>query len=187
MPMAAQNGLGSHFRKIRNERGLALAAVADATGISSSFLSLFETGKSDITFGRLVPLLAYYGISITDVLPDPDPEQSVVVRRERRRHIESGSEHAAIELLVHNTRTKMAPVLVVLDAGGELSGVITAVGGELFVFVLSGEIELDRGEGSSIRLRKGDAAYIGTDHPRTYRNRGQKRAELLVVQAPPVI
>jgi transcriptional regulator with XRE-family HTH domain len=185
--MTAQNGLGSQFRKLRTERGLALAEVADGTGISSSFLSLFETGKSDITFGRLVPLLAYYGVSITDVLPDPDPEQSVVVRRNRRRHVESGSEHAAMELLVHNTRKKMAPVLVVLDAGGMVSGSITAVGGELFVFLLTGEIEIEHGENSSIQLRKGDAAYIGTDRPRTYRNSGEKRAEFLVVQTPPVI
>jgi transcriptional regulator with XRE-family HTH domain len=185
--MAAQDGLGSRFRTLRTDRGLALAEVAEATGISSSFLSLFETGKSDITFGRLIRLLSFFGVSITEVLPDPDPEQTVVVRHNGRRHLESGSEHAVMELLTHTTRKKMMPVLVALDVGGMVSGAIIAIGGELFVYLLGGEIEIEHGGGSSIRLRKGDAAYIGTDHPRTYQNIGAKRAEMLVVQTPPLI
>ena len=37
--------------------------------ISASFLSLVEKDRSDITIGRLVRLIEFYGISITDLLP----------------------------------------------------------------------------------------------------------------------
>src|SRR6185312_910162 len=56
--------LGERLRAIRAERGVSLSAVAEATGISTSFLSLVETGKNDITFGRLRRLIDYYGVTL---------------------------------------------------------------------------------------------------------------------------
>src|SRR5437870_657833 len=61
--------VGSALRKVRTARNLSLSEVADATGISTSFLSLVEKDRSDITIGRLVRLIDFYGISITDLLP----------------------------------------------------------------------------------------------------------------------
>lgn len=57
------------MRALRRTRGLSLADVGEATRISPSFLSLVEKGKSDITIGRLVRLVEFYGISINDLLP----------------------------------------------------------------------------------------------------------------------
>ena len=55
---AAVNGLGEKLRQLRLQRGESLTRVADATGMSSSFLSLVETGRSDLTVARLVRLAA---------------------------------------------------------------------------------------------------------------------------------
>ena len=71
--------LGARLRAIRADRGLSLSAVAEATGISTSFLSLVETGKNDITFGRLRRLIDYYGVTLIDLLP---PSEDTVVVRE---------------------------------------------------------------------------------------------------------
>ena len=49
------------MRRIRNARGLSLAQVAEATAISRSLLSLIETGRSDITIGRLGRLAQLQG------------------------------------------------------------------------------------------------------------------------------
>jgi len=179
-----ENQLGPQFRALRTARGLSLIEVAEATYISSSFLSLFETGKSDITFGRLARLVEFFGVSITDLIPDPEPEQTVVVRRNARRRVKSPTEHAAIELLAHHTKHKMLPLLVVFEPGGESSETIDPTGGELFLMMLQGEVEIDDGVSDPIRLRKGDAAYFLTDRKRTYRTVGSKRAEWIAVQTP---
>jgi transcriptional regulator with XRE-family HTH domain len=177
--------LGRQFRALRTARGLSLTEVAEATQISTSFLSLFETGKSDITFGRLARLVAFFGISITDLIPDPEPSQTVVVRRDARRQIASESEHAAIQLLTHHTRHKLLPVIVTLEPGGSTAATTTPAGGELFVLLLKGEVEiLSAGEGAPVRLRGGDAAYYLTDRERTFRNVGRGRAEWVAVQTP---
>ena len=44
--------LGARLRQLRRSRGVSLADVAEGTGISSSFLSMVEKGKSDITISR---------------------------------------------------------------------------------------------------------------------------------------
>jgi transcriptional regulator with XRE-family HTH domain len=182
-----ESDLGRHFRALRKSRGLALADVAEATAISSSFLSLFETGKSDITFGRLARLIEYFGVSITDLIPDPQPDQTVVVRRKGRRHLESPSEHAAMELLTHHTRHKMLPVLVSLEPGGVVEETLTPEGGELFLFILRGAIEIDNGANEPLRIGRGDAVYLRTDRHRTFRNTSDKPAEWLAVQTPTVV
>jgi len=48
-----RNDLGTRLRALRTERGLSLSQLESATSISSSFLSLVESGKSDITISRL--------------------------------------------------------------------------------------------------------------------------------------
>jgi transcriptional regulator with XRE-family HTH domain len=160
--------------------------VAEATDISSSFLSLFETGKSDITFGRLARLIQYFGVSITDFIPDPEPDQSVVVRRSRRRRVESRSEDAAVELLTHHTKNKMLPVFVRLAPDGVLEETVTIEGGELFVFMLAGKLEIDDGDHDTLHVDKGDALYLRTDRHRTFRNAGRSAAEWLAVKTPTV-
>jgi transcriptional regulator with XRE-family HTH domain len=182
--MSDETNLGQQFRALRRSRGLSLTEVATATDISSSFLSLFEKGKSDIAFGRLARLVAFFGISITDLIPDPQPEQTVVVRRESRRRLASQSEGAVIDLLTHDTRHKMLAVIASLDPGGAATESTNPTGGELFILMLQGEIEIDSGDADSIRLRKGDAAYYLTDRVRTFRNTRRTRAEWIAVQTP---
>jgi transcriptional regulator with XRE-family HTH domain len=181
--MQDESDLGGQFRALRQARGLSLSDVANATDMSSSFLSLFEMGKSDIAFGRLSRLVRFFDISITDLLPDPQPEPAVVVRRGARRRLESRSEGAVIDILTHETRHKMLAVVVSLAADGVTSETTTPAGGELFLMMLQGEIEIDDGE-APVRLRKGDAAYYLTDRVRTFRNTRKTRAEFIAVQTP---
>jgi predicted transcriptional regulator len=56
--------LGRRLRAFRATRGLSLANLAKKTGISSSFLSLVEQGKSDITITRLLRLAKFYEVGL---------------------------------------------------------------------------------------------------------------------------
>src|SRR4051794_24293919 len=74
--------LGRQLRTLRRTRGFSLSQVAEATGISKSFLSLLEAGKSDITIGRLMRLVEFFGVTIGDLLPDADAGAQIVVSRQ---------------------------------------------------------------------------------------------------------
>src|SRR5882672_9484931 len=73
--------LSAKLRAARKQRNLSIAAVADGTQISASFLSLVENGKSDITIGRLTRLIEFLGISITDLITGEEPADPHIVRR----------------------------------------------------------------------------------------------------------
>jgi transcriptional regulator with XRE-family HTH domain len=53
--------LGRRLRDLRRSRRLSLAEVAEQTGISASFISHIENGKSDMSIGRLMRLADLYG------------------------------------------------------------------------------------------------------------------------------
>jgi hypothetical protein len=79
------DSLGSTLRSVRTARGLSLAQVAKETGISRSLLSLIETGRSDITVGRLTRLARLYELRIVDLVPEPRHPDPIVVRADDRQ------------------------------------------------------------------------------------------------------
>ena len=139
--------------------GCRSSEVAEATGISPSFLSIVENGQSDITVSRLMRLVHWYGVSIADLLQAPDRSLVRVVRVEERRSIELSDERIQILMLTRDGQHAMMPVINVYGEGGGMSE-STQHDGEEFVFVLSGTIQLDIGNEDPIVLGPGDSAYV---------------------------
>jgi quercetin dioxygenase-like cupin family protein len=107
------------------------------------------------------------------------------VRKNARRRLESSSEHAALELLTHDTNRKLFPVLASLDPGGTIDAANPTPGRELFLLILRGTIEIDDDVTPPIQLEKGDAAWFADDRHRRLRNRSTTRAEWVAVTTPP--
>ncbi|RLB54792.1 MAG: transcriptional regulator [Deltaproteobacteria bacterium] len=72
--------LGALFRAERKRRGLTLAEVYDATGLSTRFLSEFERGKENASLGRVLRALESLGL---EVLVFPRPESQRLLRMTR--------------------------------------------------------------------------------------------------------
>jgi transcriptional regulator with XRE-family HTH domain len=176
--------LGSSLRDLRRRRGATLVEVADATGISRSFLSLVENGRSDITIGRLLRLVSFYGAQIADLLPQADPHDPIVVRRGEQREVESPAEGIRIFMLAPDEERAMSPSLGVIEPTGA-SAEKASHDGEEFLHVIEGAIALDFGEDEPIRLEAGDSAYFRAERPHSYRNAGRVVARFLSVATPP--
>ena len=163
--------LGRRLRALRRERGLSLAEVAEATGISTSFLSHVETGKGDITFSRLSRLVELYGVTMLALVPQTRAETQVV-RAEERKRGPSAIEHVEFFVLTSRTDAPFVPVLCVYEPGAE-TGYGTPRCIE-FIHVLQGTIEIAFEEGDTLRLKKGDSAYLANgEAARSYRNVGR--------------
>src|SRR5438067_10997077 len=50
---AGSPDVGAVIRRLRTQRGISVRALAQASGISASFLGAVERGSSDIALGRL--------------------------------------------------------------------------------------------------------------------------------------
>jgi transcriptional regulator with XRE-family HTH domain len=173
--------VGARLRELRLERGLSLAAVAAATGLSASSLSLTENGKSDMTFGRLRRLVDFYGVTFAELLPEPPPADPVVVRAAERRHLASPTEGIEVFLLAHGARHAMEPTLAIYDPGGELVDFRFEHRPEVFFVVLEGELELAFEGHEAVSLATGDSVLFEPTGHVAVRNPGAVRACLLAV------
>lgn len=178
------SGMGAALRAIRRRHGHSLNTVARETGISPSFLSLVENGRSDITIGRLVRLVDFYDVSITDILPgeSADPE---VVREGDTRRLSSPAEGIEIFLLAPDTRRAMMPMLIAFQPGAQFAEYGRHAGEEL-VYVLDGRLRLEL-EGAEPRvLERGDGAYYSATRPHRFVNDDAARPlRVVCVDAPP--
>jgi transcriptional regulator with XRE-family HTH domain len=156
--MPHQQGLGAALRAARTRRGLSLAQVADATGISRSLLSLIETGRSDITIGRLNKLSLLYEVKLSHLLPEPVHHDSTVVRRTERLGVASRGEGIDLELLAPEGERTMNPLLARLASGGAMTDYVTQPEEE-FAIVIEGKVRLEFASGEPIELDEGDSAY----------------------------
>ncbi len=176
--------LGDALKSLRRQRGYSLIQVSKGTGISRSFLSLVESGRSDITIGRLLRLVTFYGAHISDLLPQDEPHDPIVVKHDQQREVKSSAEGMRVFLLAPDTERRMTPSLAVVDPTGASAERATHEGEE-FVYVLEGVIELEIADSELVRLAEGDSAYFRADRPHAYRNSGPAPARFLSVATPP--
>jgi transcriptional regulator with XRE-family HTH domain len=180
----SSSAIGTQLRALRTSRGLSLSQVAKGTEISKSFLSLLEAGRSDITIGRLMRLVEFFGISINDLIADPAAGQVVVSRSGEGRVLSSPSEGIEDFLLTRDVRRAMLPFVAVFTPDGA-NAEYSAHEGEEFGYVLSGSFVLDIQGQEPITLAAGDSVYFPASLPHAYRNGGDGESRLLCVVTPP--
>src|SRR5687768_86597 len=153
-----EGSLGTTLRTIRTARGFSLAQVAAATGISRSLLSLIETGRSDITVGRLGRLAQLYEIRLADLVPEPRHPDPIIVRSDDRPVIHYTAEGIDVEVLAPQGPKQMQALLATLLPGAAMQDYIVQ-DNEQFVHVLEGRVRTEFGDGREIELGAGDSAY----------------------------
>jgi transcriptional regulator with XRE-family HTH domain len=181
--------LGERLRAFRKQNGLSLSDVAERTGISLSFLSLVENGKSDLSVSRLIKLVGIYNVHLSDLLPEgsaqPDTsDPAIVVRRRQRRHMYSKSEGVELSLLSPDANRTMMPVISVYGPHCHMNE-FAVHEGEEFAHVLEGAIEIKFADEHSVLLEEGDSAYFNADRPHSYSNPSAVTATVLSVVSPP--
>jgi transcriptional regulator with XRE-family HTH domain len=176
--------IGARLRDLRLERGYTLGRVAEGANISKSFLALVEQGKSDITITRLMRLTRFYGVHISDVLPDAIPDDEIVVLPGEGQRVYSPRERIDVSLLTKRGERTMSPILAVFAPAGESEP--STHEGEEFLYVLSGTFELKIGDGDPIVIPAGGAAHFAGTLTHTYKNIGDEDGQVLSVVTPAI-
>jgi DNA-binding transcriptional MerR regulator/mannose-6-phosphate isomerase-like protein (cupin superfamily) len=173
-------GLGSRLRQARLQRGLALADVGKAVGVSVGFLSALERGQMSASVGTLRKVAAFFDLNVLDFFHSDDPPQAVV-RPQERKVLEAGP-GVRMDLLAWGN-TVMEPHLFHV-APGKGSGSSYSHPGEEFLFVLNGQLEISL-DGEKHRLETGDSLYFDSTTPHRWRNPGKKETRILWINTPP--
>ena len=172
---------GQRFRRLRTRRGLSLAQVARATGVSVGFLSALERGQMRSSIATLRRVARFYRTNILSFFEAAE-ENPRLVRPAQRKILET-TPGVRMELLAWG-HTAMEPHLFRVQPGGG-SGESYAHEGEEFLHVLRGDFEIWLNSGEHYRLKPGDSLYFESSTPHRWKNPGRSETWLLWINTPP--
>jgi DNA-binding transcriptional MerR regulator/mannose-6-phosphate isomerase-like protein (cupin superfamily) len=172
---------GQRFRRLRTRRGLSLAKVAQATGVSVGFLSALERGQMRSSVATLRRIARFYRTNILSLF-ETAGDNPRLVRPEHRKILEPGP-GVRMELLAWGN-TAMEPHLFRVKPNGG-SGESYTHEGEEFLHILRGEFEIWLDAKEHYRLKSGDSLYFESSTPHRWRNPGRTETWLLWINTPP--
>lgn len=187
MEIGINDRIAARVREIRGRHGLSLEALAEASGVSRSMISLIERGESNPTAVLLEKLATGLGVSLATLFEGPAAPSHPVSRRADqvewrdpesgylRRNVSPGGFPSPIQI-----------VEVIFPPGARVAYETAARPGVTHqqVWVLEGTIRMTLGE-ERFDLSAGDCLAMVLDRPITYHNPTQRPARYCVVIVAP--
>ena len=183
----AENGrvdLGERLRAIRLLRRRTLKDVALAAGVSESFLSQLERGRTSASVASLQRLAAALGIEVSDLFASDGLPRPSVLRREARQPVVWG--HLGRKaLLTPKPFHSLEVVAAEFDPGGSTGDEPYTHGdSEELLLVVAGRVHVQLGT-EVYDLRAGDSVHYRSSTPHRVSNPTEEPAEVLFVISPP--
>ena len=177
-----EGGLGARIRKRRLQLGMTLQDLAEATGLTKSFVSQVERGRNSPSISTLrnisvaleVPVLYFF---------QSEPTTPPVVKLSERRVVALYKTGVTYEFLTPDLQRNIEMLELKLKPG-EGTGQIFSHEGEECAVVVQGTIDIEVA-GTTYRLERGDSIYIGARLPHHSYNPGRTTAVLISAITPP--
>ncbi|WP_410592431.1 helix-turn-helix domain-containing protein [Amycolatopsis sp. lyj-23] len=168
--------VGPRLRALRRRRGMTLAEVAAATGVSESTLSRLESGQRRASLELLLPLARAYDVPLDDLVGAPrtgDPRVHLTpVHRHGMTFVPLSRRPGGVQaykMIIPGTGTGTPPVPEHQTHEGHE-----------WLYVLHGNLRLVLGEHDLV-LPAGEAAEFGTTIPHWLGSADGKAVELLIL------
>jgi transcriptional regulator with XRE-family HTH domain len=175
--------LGERIRAIRQLRRRTLKEIATAAGISESFLSQLERGRTNATIATLQRLSTALGIEVSDLF-NTGTARPRVLRRDTREFVEWGS-LGRKALLTPKPFHSLEVVVARFEPGGSTGDEPYTHGdSEELLIVVEGGVHVQLG--TEIHdVSAGDSVHYQSSTPHRVSNPHDETAEVLFVISPP--
>ena len=176
--------LGERLRAIRQLRRRTLKDIASAAGISESFLSQLERGRTNATIATLQRLTTALGIEVSDLFTTHGLPHPRVLRRDAREFVAWG-ELGRKSLLTPKPFHSLEVVVAHFDPGGSTGDEAYTHGdSEELLVVVAGRVQVQLGA-EIYDLNAGDSLHYQSSTPHRVSNPGDEVAEVMFVISPP--
>lgn len=161
------------LRAVRQQRGLTLEDLADATGLTKSYLSKVERRQSTPSIAVAMKVAQALDVDVAQLFSE-DPEVTTITV-ERATTGRKRQQPLASSML----GKAMSPFLV-RPTNEFLTHTHSEHPGQEFVFVHAGTVELIY-QDQSVTLEAGDSVYFDASAPHKIRQIGSEPSEVVVV------
>ena len=178
--------IGRDIRGLRKARGVTLAGLAEASGLSVGYLSLLERDRATPSIKALHAVSRALGVTISwffEANDVPEEERDLVVRRARRRRLDY-SAGVVDELLSPNLTGALELLSCRFPPGASSGEEPYSHSGEEAGVVIRGRLELWV-DGRTVTLEAGDSFGFKSELPHRYRNPGPDETEVIWAITPP--
>jgi transcriptional regulator with XRE-family HTH domain len=187
-----RSGIGRKLRETRKKRGLTLTALGKRTGYSASALSKMENERLGLTYDKLTALAIALDVDLSDLfndnsaraLPAASGRRSIARKGSGKRIPTKNYEYHYISPELSNKQ--MVPMHGTVQAKTlDEFGPLVKHGGEEWIYVLKGEIEVHSEFYAPEHLKQGDSIYIDSRMGHAYVSKSKVAAEILAVCTAP--
>jgi transcriptional regulator with XRE-family HTH domain len=165
------DAVGPRLRALRRQRGVTLAELSGATGISSSTLSRLESGKRRPTLELLLPLARAHRVPLDELVGAP-------MTGDPRVHPRPFTRHGMTFIPLTRNLGGLRAYKQIIPGGGRRDLEQRTYEGYEWMYVLSGRLRLLLGEHDLV-LGAGEAAEFDTHIPHAFCSAGPEPVELL--------
>jgi len=176
--------VGQQLRDIRHHRDLTLQQVAEAAGLSKSYISQMENDKANPSLSSLKAVMQVYGLPLAALFDGTRGQPRHVVRRGDRRSFSHLASRIRYELLAPDIDRCMEPLLCTAEPGAVSRQRRFVHEGEEFGMILHGKLRLVVGEEEYL-LEEGDCVYFDSRIPHDWEAIGDTQMQSIWVISPP--
>jgi quercetin dioxygenase-like cupin family protein/DNA-binding XRE family transcriptional regulator len=180
-PGAAEDSMGARIRKRRLQLDMTLRDLAQASGLTKSFVSQIERDRNSPS----IATCAYRRPRRTQFyFFQAEPTASPVVRLSERRVVTFQKTGVEYEFLTPDLQRNIEMLEMRLKPGQHTGSGPLSHDGEECAVVVEGVAEIELA-GTTYRLEAGDSIYIGARQPHRSYNPGKKTAVIISAITPP--
>jgi transcriptional regulator with XRE-family HTH domain len=171
--------IGQQIRKLRNQRGLSIRALAKRCGMSATAISLIERNENSPNVSSLHQMAKALDVPITDFFYQEDESTTLYVKRDQGvRYRNNGVELESLGIGLPGQQ--LEPFRLIVEPGSGTSDSPISHPGHEFVYCLQGEIDYWVDE-YNYHLEVGDSLLLEASNPHRWHNSSEDPAIILLI------
>ncbi len=179
--------VGEKIKKVREQKKMSLADLAEKTGYSSAILSQIENHLLSPSLGTLIQISHALNVPLSKLFGEKRGHPYTIVRKDERKLISRFASKEGVnygytyESLGYDKKNRrMEPFVVTLEPATVKHAKLSSHSGEEFIYVLEGKMEVALGDLRDT-LSPGDSIYYDSTIPHRVSCAGETPAKILAV------
>ena len=187
--MPQNSSISEKIRQIREDRKLSISDLADISQVNAEMIKKIEQGKLAPSLSPLIKIARALGVRLGTFLDDHPDMGPVLIKAGKTDKIvrfsgdSTSSEKTELSFFSLASDKKdrhMEPFLIDVSPLEQDSPKLSTHEGEEFIFVLSGELEVNYGK-EQYQLQQGDSIYYDSVVPHCVHAKKGTQAKILAV------